>query len=212
MGALAADARALGGPGVRRKEWVRYATLGFLIGLAAQACAGHLASPAASSSCALQPDLTTFPEAYALFGHYELTLVATTGPRQGHRTSGELTLDTLPDSIQAVLRRRYTPGQYIGFVESMIFGRTDIALAQVGAGTPRSGNDPDPYYPPVTMVRATHPNAWLIDIGSLPPEASHQLPSTSLRSSAGSDSFLQGTWSYQPTGAAGYFCAKRISR
>jgi hypothetical protein len=191
---------------------MRRTTLALFIGLGAQACAGHLASHTPTRACALQPDLTSFPDGYSVLGHYELTLVATAGPRQGHRTSGALTLDTLPDSIRAVLRRRYTPGQYIGFVEYTIFGRTDIALAQVGAGAGRSGNDPDPYYPPVTMLFEDHPSAGLIEIGSLPPDASQKSPVTSLRASSGSDSLLQGTWVYSPSGATGYFCAKRVSR
>ena len=173
----------------------------------------------ASPECIPHPEVRGFAVGgYGWVGTFQLTLVATAGPKSGAEATGRLVLDTVPDSVKAYRKRHYSDWQSLTWF-GRFEGTTDVPLAVVGAGGARPGTDPNPFAPPVALGFGSDPPWVGITIGSKAPPATassatilERSPATYLESSSGTGSWYQGTWSYDPTGAAGYFCAVRITQ
>lgn len=116
-----------------------------LAAFAAAACGGRMpgASMAPPTCEPVAGELAAGVRSDALAGTYELTLVATSGPRSGEAVSGSLRLrpyGTRPAPLAA-------PG-----VRYPLFGEADVDLTSVGAVAPGALGSDDPQAPGVLVL------------------------------------------------------------
>lgn len=133
----------------------RYRRAALALSLAASlaaACGGRVPGASlAPPSCEPVPgELAAGVQADALAGSWELTLVATSGPRLGDTVSGSLRLrpyGTRPAPLSI-------PG-----VRYPLFGTADVDLAAVGAVAPGELGSDDPQAPGVLVLEWPRPGA-----------------------------------------------------
>ena len=76
---------------------------------------------------------------YGWVGTFQLTLVATAGPKSGAEATGRLVLDTVPDSVKAYRKRHYSHWQSLTWF-GRFEGTTDVPLAVARGRWRTAGN------------------------------------------------------------------------